>query len=90
MSSYPEKKSKLKDKDENYRLRHGLNVQCLTHIFQYLYSADLYIVDGMNQLYQQIINDLVIQEHKVNFDSIRERGPLLEKISQILQTCNKM
>lgn len=86
MSTNPENKRNLEEKDESCRLRHGLNVQCLAHIFQYLNSADLYIVGGMNEFYQQIINDLVIRKHKVNFDDIDERGI---SISQVFERFGK-
>lgn len=58
----------------NCRLRHGLNVHCLAHIFQYLDSPDLYRVGGMNEFYNGIINDLVIPKHKVNFGQLCKRG----------------
>lgn len=61
----------LVDKDAHCRLRHGLNVQCLVHIFQYLDSADLYKLSKnseTNDFYKQIINELVIPKHVINFD----------------------
>lgn len=72
MSSDP-KKMKIEDKDLNCRLRHGLNIYCLAQIFQYLDSADLYTVGGMNDFYKEIINDLIIPKHEVDFYKICER-----------------
>lgn len=46
---------------------HGLNIHSLTNIFQYLDSADLYTVGGMNDFYKNIIIDLLMVEHAVNF-----------------------
>lgn len=66
MSSEP-KRSKSEDKDANCRLRHGLNVHCLAHIFQFLKTKDLYTIGEMNDFYKGIINDLVISEHIVDF-----------------------
>lgn len=63
----------MDDIDANYRLRHGLNVQCLVHIFQYLDTADLYTVGEMNEFYHQIINDLVISMHKIDFTNLHDR-----------------
>lgn len=68
------KRIKLEDKDANCRLRHELNVHCLAHIFQYLNSADLYRVGGMNEFYNGIINDLVIPKHKVDFGQLCRQG----------------
>lgn len=70
----------MKDNDVNCRLRHGLNAYCMAHIFKYLDSDDLYILGGMNQVYGQIIIDLVIPTHEVHFDSL-----LLRRGISILQ-----
>lgn len=47
----------MADKDANCRLRHGLNVHCFAHIFQYIDSADLYTVGGMNEFYHHRFGD---------------------------------
>lgn len=73
-------RSKIEDKDENCRLRHGLNVHCLAHIFQYLDSADLYTVGVMNEFYEQIINDVVIRKHEVDFNKLICRGIGIQKV----------
>lgn len=64
---------KHKDLDWNCRLRHGLNVDCLAHIFQYENSSDLYRTCEMNGFYRQIINELVIPKHEVNFNDLDKR-----------------
>lgn len=46
--------------DENCRLRHGVNVYCLTKIFRNLDILDLDTVGEMNGFYKRIIGDLVI------------------------------
>lgn len=51
------------DLDSNCRLKNGLNVHCLTHIFQYLDSDDLNSVGCINRFYEQIINDFLIPNH---------------------------
>lgn len=63
-----------RDPDTNCRLRHGLNVFCLAHIFQYLNSSDLYKMGKMNGFYNQIINELVIPKHEINFNNLYDRG----------------
>lgn len=61
------KKPKLEeDPDANCRLRHGLNVHCLEHIFRYLNTRDLFTLGEMNEFYQQIINDFIIKDHNIN------------------------
>lgn len=64
----------MENLDANCRLKHGLNVHCLAHIFQYLDSADLYTIGRINKFYNQIINDLVIPKHEVNFCNLDKRG----------------
>lgn len=70
----------LRDKDMHCRLRHGLNASCLAHIFQYLNSADLFMVGGMNEVYKQLINDLVIPKHTVNFDNLFKRAIKMDQM----------
>lgn len=70
----------MEDKDANCRLRHGLNVHCLAHIFQYLNSVDLYTVGEMNGFYKQIINDLVISKHEINFDKLYKRRITISQV----------
>lgn len=74
------KRMKLEEEDENCRLRYGLNIHCLAEIFQYLDSGDLYIVGEMNEFYMQIINDLVIPKHTVNFSKLFERRIKIRKM----------
>lgn len=69
----------LKDVDSDCRLRHQLNVHCLSHIFKYLSNSDLYKVAGMNEYYKQIINDSIIPKRLFNFWS---RIPEIRKIFQ--------
>lgn len=52
----------MEDIDANCRLRNGLNVHCLAHIFQYLDSADLYTLGEMAKAYKHIINEFVIRK----------------------------
>lgn len=67
MESAPNKRPKLdEDPDANCRLRNNLNVLCMAHIFQYLNTRDLLTLGGMNDFYQQIINDFVISNHNHN------------------------
>lgn len=80
-TSFPNpKRGKFEDKDENCRLRYGLNVHCLAEIFQYLNSDDLYTVGEMNEFYRQIINDLVISKHEVDFNKLFERYIKISKM----------
>lgn len=70
----------MEDKDANCRLRHGLNIHCLAHIFQYLNSVDLYTVGEMNGFYKQIINDLVISKHEFDFDKLYQRRITISQV----------
>lgn len=77
-----------KDKDVNCRLRHGLNANCLERIFQYLNSVDLYRVGEMNLFYNQIIEDLVIPKHTVNFEPLLNLNiaePFFEKYGKKIE-----
>lgn len=74
------KQRKIEDKDKNFRLRYGLNVHCLAYIFQYLDTADLYTVGGMDEFFEQIINNLIISKHKVNFDELIKRNIRIRKV----------
>lgn len=66
---------KLDDPDLNCRLICGLNRDCLIHIFQYLNTPDLYTIGGMNEFFKQIIiDDNIIQKHRVNFRQLLHRG----------------
>lgn len=55
------------DEDSTCRLRHQLNIHCLSHIFRYLPNSDLYTVAGMNDYYKQIINEAIIPKRLFNF-----------------------
>lgn len=55
------------NEDVNCRLRHGLNIYCLSYIFKYVNTGDLYTLGGMNEFYKQIIDDSVILGHTVDF-----------------------
>lgn len=57
------------DKDENCRLRKGLNMDCLVEIFQKLETDDLIILGSMNSYYKEIINNHVIRKHLVKLCS---------------------
>lgn len=72
----------MDDKDANCRLRHGLNVQCLVHIFQYLNSSDLFTVGEMNEFYRQLINDLVIPLHEIDFTNLFDRYITISEVIQ--------
>lgn len=63
----------MDDIDANCRLRHGLNIQCLANIFQYLDSAELCTVGGMNDFFRQIISDLVIPIHEIDFTNLFDK-----------------
>lgn len=62
------------DTDENCRLRHGLNPNCLTEIFQYLDSADLIRLSNMNDYYKSIILEYVIAKKFIVFKQSNLRG----------------
>lgn len=62
------------NEDENCRLRHRLNAHCLTEIFQYLDSTDLYAVGDMNEFYKQLIADFVIPTHTIDFDLLHSKS----------------
>lgn len=63
------------DPDLNCRLIQGLNRDCLIHILQYLKTPDLHTVGGMNEIFKQIIvDDGIIQKHRVNFRQLLRRG----------------
>lgn len=66
--------------DENCRLRNGLNVHCLAHIFQYLHTPDLFVLGGMNDYYKEIINNLVISKHQANFVRLFNQNISVEEI----------
>lgn len=70
----------MEDTDANCRLRHGLNVHCLAYIFQYLDTPDLFTLGGMNEVYQQIITDLVMPRHRVNFDKLNKQGITISNV----------
>lgn len=70
----------MADKDVNCRLRHGLNVHCLVHIFQYIDSADLYTVGEMNEYYKQIIGDFVIPKHEIQFYQLGHREITIQQV----------
>lgn len=76
----------MADQDENNRLRHGLNVQCLENIFQNLKSADLFTLGEMNVFYKQIIYDLVMPNHIVDFVNLDSRNI---KITQMFEKYGK-
>lgn len=74
------KKTKVSDDPgENCRLLHGLNIHCLVHILQHLGTGDLYILGGMNEFFEQIINDFVILKHNVNIFEIRKSNATLNE-----------
>lgn len=58
--------SKQMDKDENCRLRHGLNTHCLAESFQFLNDEASTKLDTMNMYYSYIINTFVIPDHVSN------------------------
>lgn len=64
----------------NCRLRHGLNVQCLGHIFQNLSCLDTYEIGEINEFYKEIIHDLVISKCEINHDSLSGAGIRISKI----------
>lgn len=68
----------LVDPDIACRLRNGLNVHCLAHIFQYLKTRDLFTLGGMNEFYKQIINDFIISNHDVNFFDLKPKDQVPE------------
>lgn len=57
------KRRKIMDNDADCRLKNGLNPDCLAQIFQYLATEDLWTLSNMNDLYKQIINELVFSDH---------------------------
>lgn len=84
--NHNKRQKKMENKDANCRLRHGLNVQCLAHIFRYINIPDLYTVGEMNEFYKQIILDLVISEQEVNFDSDLQNPGITKKLLKIYGT----
>lgn len=66
--------------DANCRLRHGLNIQCLAHIFQYLSCLDIYKIGEMNKFYKEIINDSVISKCEINFDHLSGAGITISQV----------
>lgn len=72
------KKTKSTNGNKNCRLRHGLNFDCLAHIFQYLDSRDLNTLGAMSHTYKCIIRDLVIPKHEIRLSGLSERQTILK------------
>lgn len=78
------------------RLKHGLNIDCLIYIFEYLNTDDLITVCNLDDYFKEIINNYVISKRKVVFNARQTgaRGELFKsfegKIRQIsyFNTCN--
>lgn len=68
------------DLDANCRLRNKLNVHCLAEIFQYLDSVDLYTLGEMNDFYRQIVHEIVIPTHEINFFDLCKRGVTISEV----------
>lgn len=72
------KKTKSAYEKKYCRLRHGLNIDCLAHIFQYLDSRDLNTLGAMSSTYEDIIRDFVIPKHEIKLSGLSERRTILK------------
>lgn len=80
------------DKDENCRLRNGLNMDCLIEIFENLETDDLIRLGTMNSYYKEIINYHVIQKHLVklcSYGSSKTPAEYASKYSSLFEMYGK-
>lgn len=67
------------------RLKHGLNIDCLIYIFEYLNTDDLITVCNLDDYFKDIIHNYVISKHKLVFDA-RQNGSSIESNGELFQS----
>lgn len=63
--------------NEMCRLRYGLNVNCLLHVFEYLREFDLINLCKMDVYYKELISEWIIKKKLVNLRRLEEQTEIL-------------